>query len=161
MKKIIAMWIAGFSFASFGVHVCAEHLPKSGRINLHSILKGTTYTKFNDEYNHSTIVGVTFNEEDKGLLHLGKVACSYSGFAHQPINKGIGFCAFEDKDGDKIFVQYSGTSNVKGEFSATNDIIGGTGKFNGIQGSGPSSCTNTDNNGEFPCTEKFDYQLPD
>ena len=161
MKKIIAIWVASFSLASFGITVCAESLPKSGRISIHSIMKGTSQTKFNDEYSHSTIEGKTFNEEDKGPLHLGKVACSYSGFSHKPINKGIGFCAFEDKDGDKIFVQYTGTSSAKGEFNATNDIIGGTGKFNDIQGGGPSACVGTDKNSEFPCTSKFDYQLPE
>lgn len=160
MKKLIAISIAGFSFSSYCISVCAEALPLSGRIQIHSILKGTTQTNFNDEYSHSTIVGKTFNDADKGPLHLGKVACSYSGLSHESFNKGIGFCVFEDKDGDKIYIQYAGTGDAKGEFSATNDIIGGTGKFNNIRGGGPSACTGTDNNSEFPCSSTFDYRLP-
>lgn len=161
MKKIIAIWFASAVFTGFCMGVSADPLPKSGSASIRSIFKADAPQKFNDEYMHNTISGVNFNEEGEGLLHLGKAACSYSGFTHKQINKGVGFCAFIDKEGDKIFVQYAGTGNAKGEFNSVSEIIGGTGKFEGIRGQGSSACANTDKNGEFPCTEKFDYQLPE
>lgn len=133
-------------------------LPKGGHIALQSIFKAGSPTKFNDDYSHNTVTGATFNEQGNGPLHLGKVACSASTFTRDDINKTIGFCTFEDKDGDNIFVQYTANNN-KSELSGTNDILGGTGKFKGIRGGGLVACTNTDSKNEFPCTETFDYQL--
>ncbi len=133
-------------------------LPKAGHIALQSMFKAGSPTKFNDDYSHNTVTGVTFNEAGSGALHLAKVACSASIFTRDDINKTIGFCTFEDKDGDNMFVQYSAI-NSKNEFKGVNDILGGTGKFKGIRGGGPVECANTDSKGEFPCTETLDYQL--
>lgn len=163
MKKPIFIQVVAAAFAMLGLsaNLSAENLPKSGIISINSIFKGDAPIKFNDAYSHYTSIGVTFNETGSGLLHMGKVACAYGNFTHKEINKGTGFCAFEDKDGDSIFVQHAGTGNAKGEVSGANDIIGGTGKFEGISGSGSYVCTHTDKKSEFPCTEKFDYQLPE
>jgi hypothetical protein len=106
------------------------------------------------------VTGVTFNKTGKGILHLGKSDCSYSIFSHKEIIKAIGFCSYEDKDGDSIFIQYDGTSSSKGEWNGTEDIIAGTGKYKGIKGKGPYSCANTDKEGEFPCTTTLEYHLP-
>lgn len=161
MKKTVAIHIVSLLLAGFCLDVLAEDLPKSGHFNIQSIFKAGAPVKFNNDYSHNTATGVTFNEKGSGPLHLGKVACSISSFTRKEINKTIGFCTFEDKEGDSLFVQYTGTSNAKGEFSGVNDIMGGTGKFEGIRGTGPTACTNTDKNSEFPCTGKFDYQLPE
>lgn len=139
----------------------AENLPKAGSFSIQSISKAGAPIKFNDDYSHNTLTGLTFNERGTGVLHLGKAACSVSSFTRKDINKSIGFCTFEDKDGDNIFVQYAGTNNKNHEFTGANDIIGGTGKFQGIRGGGPVVCSNTDAKKEFPCREKFDYQLPE
>lgn len=149
-----------FLFMTACANVWAENLPTSGSINIQSIFKAGAPIKFNDDYSHNTVTGVTFNQTGNGLLHLGKVACSVSTFTRKDIDKSIGFCTFEDKDGDNIFVQYTGINNKKNEFSGTNDIMGGTGKFEGIHGNGRVACTNTNKKSEFPCTETFAYQLP-
>ena len=165
MKKPIFLQIVAATFTLFGVglsaNLGAENLPRSGSISIHSIFKGGTPIKFNDDYSHYTAAGVTFNAAGSGLLHMGKAACSYANFMRQEINKGAGFCTLEDKDGDSIFFQYAGTGTAKGEVNGVNEIIGGTGKFEGISGGGSYSCTHTDKKSEFPCTEKFDYQLPE
>lgn len=161
MKKTVVIQVVFACLVFLCGGASAETLSKSGVISIQSIFKAGAPTKFNDDYSHNTVTGVTFNEKGSGPLHLGKVACSVSIFSRKDINKSIGFCTFEDKEGDSIFVQYAGTSNAKGEFKAVNDIIGGTGKFEGIRGSGPGVCANTDKKGEFPCTGKFDYQLPE
>lgn len=161
MYKKMVCWVSALVMTGCCVSVVAEVLPASGSISIQSMFKGTSMTKFNDEYSHGTISGVIFNKAGEGPLHLGKAACSFSSFSHKEINKVIGFCAFEDKGGDKIFVQYAGDSTQKGEFNGINDIIGGTGKFKKIQGKGVAACANTDKESAFPCTETFDYQLPE
>lgn len=161
MKKTVAIQIVNLLLVGFCLNVLAEDLPKSGHFSIQSIFKAGAPVKFNDDYSHNTATGVTFNEKASGPLHMGKVACSISSFTRKDINKEIGFCTFEDKEGNSIFVQYTGASNAKGEFSGVNDIIGGTGKFQGIRGAGPVACANTNKKSEFPCTEKFDYQLPE
>ncbi len=165
MKKTVFLHIVVAAFTLLGVslsaNLSAENLPRSGSISVHTIFKGDTPIKFNDDYSHYTATGVTFNEAGGRLLHLGKVACSYANFTRKEINKGAGFCTFEDKDGDSIFVQYVGTGTTKGDVNGANDIIGGTGKFEGISGGGSYACTHTNKKSEFPCTEKFDYQLPE
>lgn len=161
MKKTFVTRIFCSCLIFFSASLNAETFAKSGTIHVQSIFKAAAPTKFNSDYSHNTAAGVTFNQKGSGLLHLGKVACSISSFARNKINKQIGFCTFEDKDGDNIFVQYAGDSNENSEFNATSAIIGGTGKFEGIRGVGTAACANTDNKGEFPCTEKIDYQLPE
>ncbi len=160
MCKKILKWVAGITLASCCSLVVAEALPKAGNINLQSINKGLSMDKYTEEYTHGTITGVTFNEQQKGPMHMGKSACSFSIFTHKEINKSVGFCGYEDKDGDKIFIQYEGASDAKGEWNGTDQIIGGTGKYKNIQGSGPYSCAGTDKEGEFPCTTKLTYRLP-
>jgi hypothetical protein len=160
MRKAIAKSIISIALVGFCAHVFADVLPKSGEIKLQSIYKGAFITKFNDDYSHGAVTGVTFNELGKGPLHMGKVACSFSIFSRDGIKKVIGFCTHEDKNGDEIFIQYAGNSSIEGEWNGTDDIIGGTGKYKGIQGSGPYACTHSDKEGEFPCTAKIEYLLP-
>ncbi len=160
MKRIVVITVVFFGLFALHSSVSAENLPKLGTISLQTIIKASAPTIYNDDYSHNGVTGVTFNEEGSGPLHLGKVACSVSTFSRSPINKSIGFCTYDDKDGDNIFVQYTGTSDAKGEFKNVSDIIGGTGKFEGISGAGSGRCTNTDKKGEFPCSGKFDYRLP-
>lgn len=160
MRKKITLWFAAITLASTYATAIAEVLPKAGNITIQSIYKGTSMTKFTDGYTHGTITGVTFNEQGKGPLHMGKSDCSYSIFSHKKIIKAVGFCAYEDKNGDSIFIQYAGSSRAKGEWSGIDEIIGGTGKYKGIQGQGPYSCASTDKHSEFPCTTTLEYLLP-
>jgi hypothetical protein len=38
--------------------------------------------------------------------------------------------------------------------------VSGTGKYVGIQGSGPWKCRNSGPSGDLSCTQRFDYRLP-
>lgn len=158
MRNKIAAGLISFAFISFFANAM-DVLPKSGELQLQSINRGTSMDKYNDDYTHGTVTGVTFNATGTGLLHMSKTNCSYSVFAHKDINKISGFCAHEDKEGDKLFIQYAGNSSSTGEWRGTDDIIGGTGKFEGAKGSGPYTCSGTHKEGEFPCTSKLSYQL--
>ena len=70
-----------------------------------------------------------------------------------------GYCAFGDADGDRVFTSFTGAFETGGA-SGTNTIIGGTGKYAGIQGSGPWKCRGAGNNGELQCVQRLDYRLP-
>lgn len=152
ISLLSVLFISCFADASDG-------LPKSGELQLQSINRGTSMDKYNDDYTHGTVTGVTFNVAGAGLLHMSKTNCSYSVFTHKEIKKISGFCAHEDKNGDKLFIQYTGDSNSEGEWKGIDSIIGGTGKFEGAKGNGPYSCSSTHKEGEFPCTSKLSYQL--
>jgi hypothetical protein len=47
-----------------------------------------------------------------------------------------GTCTYTDKDGDNIFAPFKGNSDGKGGERGTYEVIGGTGKFARITGSG-------------------------
>ena len=85
---------------------------------------------------------VTYNDTGSGPLHMGTALCA-GGF--NDLNGSYdadGWCAWGDASGDKIFTTFTGkgTDNV-GEQGA-HTIIGGTGKFAGIQGKGMYQCKN-------------------
>ena len=47
-----------------------------------------------------------------------------------------GRCTYTDKDGDNIFTTYSGKGDAKGVERGNYEVVGGTGKFTGITGTG-------------------------
>ena len=158
MRNKMSISLVGVLFINCFAYAL-DGMPKSGELQLQSINRGTSMDKYNDDYTHGTVTGVTFNAAGAGLLHMSKTNCSYSVFTHKEINKISGFCAHEDKNGDKLFIQYAGDSNSEGEWEGIDNVIGGTGKFEGAKGSGPYTCSNTHKEGDFPCTTKLTYQL--
>ena len=55
-------------------------------------------------------------------------------------------------DGDRLFTSFNG-SLYEGE----NIIIGGTGKYSGMTGSGPWACEDLGNNGSSRCWQTINY----
>ena len=106
------------------------------------------------------VTGVTFNDRGTGPLHLGAANCSFAFYALDGSGKNLGYCTFGDADGDRIFVDFTGSSTPDGQLSGTNRIIGGTGKYAGIQGNGPWDCRFAGGNGEYRCAQQLDYRLP-
>ena len=72
-------------------------------------------------------------------------------------NKGN--CYFGDQDGDRVFTSFTGDLGVN---AGINTIIGGTGKYAGITGSGPWECDAgvPGDNGAFNCRQSLNYKLP-
>jgi hypothetical protein len=73
-------------------------------------------------------------------------------------NKGN--CSFGDQDGDRIFTTWTGNAATN---QGENTIMGGTGKYAGITGSGPWHCfgpTAAEENGAFNCNQSLTYELP-
>ena len=108
---------------------------------------------------HGSVVGTSFNDKGSGPLHAGPATCFYTFFATESGTKNKGYCAFGDPDGDRIFTDWHGTQSGA-DSEGVNQIAGGTGKYAGIQGSGPWKCKDTGPNGQLFCTQRFDYRLP-
>jgi hypothetical protein len=137
----------------------AQQLPKSGTINFHTGWKWTGEgLTVADKHmmGHGTAIGSTFNDKGSGPLHQGPASCFGTFHFIDGHGRNSGVCAFGDPDGDRIFTEYVGTDGAQG----TNNIVGGTGKFIGIQGSGPWKCQGSGGNGELQCAQRLDYRLP-
>ena len=140
----------------------AQQLPKSGVINIH------TGWKISGEVievaekcvqGHGTAIGTSFNDSGSGPLHTGPTTCFYTFFAADGGARNKGFCAFGDADGDRIFVDWQGANASEGTEGA-NTIVGGTGKYSGIQGKGSWKSRDTGPNGQHLTTQHFEYRLP-
>jgi hypothetical protein len=145
-----------FSLAS------AQQLPKAGSISVHTGWKSTgEAVEVADKrmQGHGSVIGITFNDKGAGPLHGGPASCFYVFFANDAGTKNKGYCAFGDADGDRIFTDWHGSQGTEGG-QGINEIVGGTGKYAGIQGSGPWKCKDAFANGQLNCTQRFDYRLP-
>ncbi|MFL6581445.1 MAG: hypothetical protein ACJ8G2_11950 [Burkholderiales bacterium] len=142
----------------------AEDLPKSGTISIHTGWKvvaepievGEKITQ-----GHGNVVGVSFNEKGSGPLHGGPAICFFTFFARDGGDVSKGYCSFGDIDGDKIFTDWDGKNDGKVN-QGINRIVGGTGKYKGITGSGPWKIQDTGpaGAGASHVTQRFDYKLP-
>lgn len=148
--------IAGFQPAS------AQGLPKAGTISWHT---GWRYTPDALTVADAHLIGkgstsgVSFNDRGTGPLHLGPANCfeSFEMIGGKGTSRGV--CAFGDVDGDRLFTSFTGSFGPDGA-QGTNEITGGTGKYAGIQGSGPWKCKGSGSNGEVQCAQRLDYRLP-
>ena len=141
----------------------AADLPKSGSFDIQTGWKsiGET-TQVADKHTLSTgkVWGVSFNTAGSGPLHMGAAMCTYEAEAIDGAGPAQGKCAFSDADGDKIFADWSGKFTPTSATAGSTKITAGTGKYNGIQGSGPFTCkTLNAATGQSVCTQHFDYQL--
>ena len=164
MRKGITIIVTGILSATFCIATSAQQLPKSGSINWHTgwkLVAEALPVADKTMQGHGTVVGVTFNDKGAGPLHLGPAECFFTFFVIDGKGKNLGFCAFGDADGDRIFTEFSGKLGLpNGYDEGTNVIAGGTGKYDGIQGSGPWKCKSAGSNGEAQCAQRLDYRLP-
>ena len=61
--------------------------------------------------------------------------CLYTFFGVDGSVKNKGFCSFGNADGDLVFTDFHGANAGEGS-EGINNIVGGRGKYAGIQGSG-------------------------
>jgi hypothetical protein len=163
MSKRLGMILTGVSVIATCIAAMAEPLPKSGSISVHSgyLVVGEALTVADKHIQgHGTDRGVTFNDKGSGPLHLGPTDCVYTFDAVGDSSTNKGYCTFGDADGDRIFTDFRGTGTPDGYFQGMHEIISGTGKYTGIQGNVPWKCKYAGTNGEFQCTQRFDYKLP-
>jgi hypothetical protein len=163
MRKALAVFVSGFSVATFCTATNAQQLPKSGSINFHTGGKDTVAAiEVADKrmQGQGLYSGTTFNDKGEGPLHLGPANCSYVFVVVDGNGRNKGYCTFSDADGDRIFTDFTGTLPPDGQANGINEIVGGTGKYVGIQGNGPWKCKYAGRNGELPCAQRLDYRLP-
>jgi hypothetical protein len=163
MRKALSVFVTAVSFGALCTGVGAQQLPKSGSISFHTGWKDNSVAiQVADKrwQGQGMVTGATFNDKGTGPLHLGPANCSYTFVAIEGNAKNMGYCTFGDADGDRIFAQFTGAGTPEGEANGTNEIVGGTGKYAGIQGSGPWKCKGVGANGEYQCAQRLDYRLP-
>ena len=164
MNKALVAFVTGLSLATLCTAAAAQQLPKSGSINWHTgwkLVAEALTVADKTVQGHGSVVGVTFNDKGAGPLHLGPAECFFTFFVIDGKGKNLGYCAFGDADGDRIFTEFTGKLGLpNGYDEGTNVIAGGTGKYVGIQGSGPWKCKSAGLNGEAQCAQRLDYRLP-
>jgi hypothetical protein len=150
---------------AFGTPAMSADLPQSGTIKVHSTFKGNGQEV---EVGEKHVMGsgngwgVTRNDAGSGPLHMGAWFCA---FTYQTVTspwQDGGTCSFGDAGGaDKIFITWSGTrAENEGGDHGTGAIIGGIGKYAGVQGKMTFQCKEVEPaQGLSACTQQFDYQL--
>jgi hypothetical protein len=149
---------------AFGTPAMSADLPQSGIIKIHSTAKDNSQVvDVGDKHvmGSGNLWGVTYNDAGSGPLHMGAWFCTYT---FQTVNSPApqeGACAFGDAGGaDKILIVWSGTNTESEGDHGTGTIIGGIGKYAGIQGKMTYQCKPVDPAHELSaCTQQFDYQL--
>ena len=156
--------ICGVSLASLCSVIHAEELPKSGIISIYTgwkVVSEPINVADKIMQGHGSVVGVSFNDAGSGPLHGGPAICFFTFFARDGGDVSKGYCAFGDVDGDRIFTDWDG-SNDGTVNQGINRIVGGTGKYKGISGSGPWKISDTGSltAGASHTRQQFNYKLP-
>jgi hypothetical protein len=149
---------------AFGAAAMAADLPKEGTIKLHSTIKGTGQAVDVGEKHlmgNGNGWGVTFNDAGSGPLHMGAWMCTWTFQNVSSPTQISGNCAFGDAGGtDKIFTAFSGTITENVSDQGTGTIVGGIGKYSGVQGKMSWQCKTVDPAQILSaCTQQFDYEL--
>ena len=167
MKTILSIIVSGISIMGFASAIWADHhgdLAKSGTINYHtgfSCPSDMATTPEGIMLGTGTCTGVTYNDSGSGPLHMGAAQCHFSFFVNNGDARNKGYCFWSDADGDRIFTDFDGDPSANnGGGEGVNVLAGGTGKYEGISGSGPWKCTWLGADGELHCNQTFNYELP-
>jgi len=78
--------------------------------------------------------GVVISETAEGLFHGATNRCVGAFFSAQGTVEGEGYCSFTLKDGEKVFASLKTGAKAGGPSKGAHKILGGTGKYSGIQG---------------------------
>ena len=125
----------------FGVAAMAADLPKQGTDSFTNVWVATSLNLIqqgNRTFGSYEIDGVARNDAGAPMFDLfGQRCIGFGEFLENNPEHDVGTCTFTDRVGDHIFASYSsGKSNSKDGERGTYEVIGGTGKFAGITGSG-------------------------
>jgi len=154
--------IVGLTFFLVCTATRADQIPKSGSFDTETGWKATGEAFEVGEkrlQGGGNVVGTIFNIKGSGPLHAGPASCFYTFFLMDGAVKNKGYCAFGDVDGDKIYTDFHGGSATVGT-EGINNIVGGTGKYTGIQGSGTWISKDSGPNGQHVTFQHWEYRLP-
>ena len=133
-KTALASALSLALFVAFGASALAGELPKSGTYSTTWTFTGpyTAVEIGEDQWAWSaTFTLIVWNNAGEGFFHDMSANCINMGSeAEDAPFTDSGYCSYEDADGNKIFTYWYETEADKG----TATILGGTGKYAGIQG---------------------------
>ena len=139
----------------------AAELPKSGSFKTPSSFvpseEATTQVGDRHSLAHGLSRGVIVADNP---LHVTTAMCPYITETTGDTVVLNGRCAWSDRDGDRIFTEWTGKGSLAaGSQAGSQTITGGSGKFKGIQGSNPFQCQMIGKEGQLTCTQSWTYQL--
>ena len=140
MKKSI--WMLGLGLVlififGLNVHAQSNEVTESGNTSYY-----TTFKTFPLEHNIRGYMtwenfGVFVSDTGEGLFHGVTVRCVGANYWETWNWEGEGYCAYNLKDGEKVFLKVKmggNAGNPLPPYQGTSKIISGTGKYAGIEG---------------------------
>ena len=160
-SRVLSGVIFGLACAS----ATADDVPKTGKVTFNSGWKLTgNLVKLTDARAYWSGVdwGVWFSAKASGALNRLTAICPDVADVENGVITAKGFCTLTDADGDKIFGDWSGKQPSPAvDFAGLGQLIGGTGKFTGIQGKWEFYCRFANPaEGQAYCRQELDYKLP-
>lgn len=114
-------------------------IPKEGTVSTLTFSSSTLkLLSMGQERVHVTYeaLGLSLNDKGEGLFHNASMRCIGANHAvNGAFDDDFGFCVYTHPDGDQIFANYKAAGKTGIGSKGTATIVGGTGKFTGIQGS--------------------------
>lgn len=142
----------------------ADPLPQAGTIAIHTgwkVSANVIEAGAKRLIGNASVSGTSFNDAGRGALHGGPANCVATFYVADGVPRNKGFCAFGDADGDRFFTEWTGGPAKDGiGTEGVNTILGGTGKYAGIQGTGTWKSKDLGPNGEHLTTQRFEYRMP-
>jgi hypothetical protein len=128
----LARCAVGPALVALAAWASAADLPKAGSFSVTTTIAATAPAAFDTGGGRGAVIfearAIAINDAGSGLFHHRSGHCIGSDL----LGRLNGVCIYTDGDGDKIiesFVREAGTR------SGTGTLIGGTGKYKGIEGS--------------------------
>lgn len=139
MKKAITLLILSLVvLVAFGTETEAQ-IPKEGTTSETWAYSGTFKALLMEQERLQMsyeIMGVIIGDTPEDLFHNASFRCLGALHAVKGEYNESGLCAWTRPDGDQIFGTWKGTGKLGLGGKGTTTIVGGTGKFASIQGSG-------------------------
>ena len=138
MRKAMILFVLSLIvFASFGLTAMAQ-IPKEGAFASTTAYSGTfKILAMGQERAQLTweTMGVMIGESSENIFHNASFRCIGSLHAVKgAFDSNSGFCVATRPDGDQIFSVMKTTGKLRGGAKGVTTLVGGTGKFAGIQG---------------------------
>ena len=166
LQRHLLIPIAAAILASPGLCAFAagDPLPKSGSASVHSAWSiAGQFKNLGEKHSVSTGVywGASFNDTGKGFLHKMVWSCPGATIINGGSYVLHGYCVITDADGDKIYGKSEGKGPAEGlDLVGVVTYEGGTGKYQGIQGSHTYKCSGMGAEGQAFCRQEASYRLP-
>ena len=139
MKK--STWILMLAlvvFLIFGLNVYAQSTEVTESVTTSYYATSKTLPLGPDRgYTTYESFGVVLSDTGAGLFHNVTIRCIITNFGEKGSWEGEGYCAYTLKDGEKVFmsIKFGGKMGTPPPpAQGISKMIGGTGKYSGIQG---------------------------